>query len=119
MSEKREPNSPKMRDLPEEVKEFITDVEKALEENPGSVLFEEDEGLHFVVKKPIRAHISRFNKTIMNDPQTASENLLKDTVVFPNKETLNIWLMDNPAAVPELAAEVNKLAGGGKKFRKK
>ena len=94
-------------------------IKEVLNQYPNAVVFEGDSGEIFVVDKPKRPHISRFNKTVMNDPQTASENLLRDCVKFPEKEDLEKWISENPAAVPELAAEINKLAGGGKKFRKK
>lgn len=103
--------------MTEQKKTVEQEIAEVLEKYPKAEVFEGDFEVPFVFDKPLRPHVSRFNKTIMDgDPQFASENILRDCRRYPDKETLERFFQEEPAAVPPLATAVMKLAGGDKKF---
>jgi hypothetical protein len=96
----------------------------ALETDPSVVVLKHDKlGDQIAVRLPTRAQWRKFKADITSDvpdrKELATEALLLDVVVFPEREELRAYFEKRPAAPEVFAQGVGELVGFGGRAEKK
>jgi hypothetical protein len=79
----------------------------------------EDLPLTLYFRKPSRQHLSRFTKSLMQDSLKALQNLVADTLLYPEMDKLTPLFAEKPGLIVPIGTQLQEIAGTNTNFFQK